>query len=94
MPGIMDVHVATFQLRSELMINHFKQLIIIYKDTVGRVEKNSAFEVTTRKIVICDPVDKDLSRNCQGSRNRCNSLLFGCEQVKNTVTNPYPRGII
>ena len=65
MLGIMDIHVATFQLRSELMINHFKQLIILYNGTFGRGEKNSVFKINTQKIVICDSVDKNLPRNSQ-----------------------------
>ena len=37
MPEIMDVYVAAFQLRNELMIDHFKQLIIIYAGGYGKV---------------------------------------------------------
>ena len=36
MSGIMDIHVATFQLHNELMVKHFKRIIIIYKGTFGR----------------------------------------------------------
>ena len=47
------------------MINHFKQLIILYNGTFGRGEKNSVFKINTQKIVICDSVDKNLPRNSQ-----------------------------
>lgn len=53
MPGILDVHVATFQLRSELMINHFKQLTIIYNGTFGRGEKNICQYILRRNSDIC-----------------------------------------
>ena len=36
MSGIMDVNMTIFQMRNELMIDHFEQLIIIYNGGFAR----------------------------------------------------------
>ena len=81
---------AIFQLRNELVVNHFKQL----QRHLWQEETNSVFEVKTHKIVICDPADKNISQNYQAIWKSWNSLFFDCELVKNAVTNLYQHGII
>ena len=50
-------------------------------------------EAQRPEIAICDP-DDGTPPLIKNGENTCNSLLFDCESVKNTVTNSYPRDII